>query len=931
MSGPLPAALSVAAGVLTHRIAEVPVRDVAETLAGRHRIQGTLTVAHGAGRAVALAWVRTRRRGPVHVLVGGVETGVDAGEVPVGFPPGARGRPQTVSEVESCLGALSWSPAQLALDATTTVEAAPMERLEDLFALSGEAMGFLVLARPLSAVDAGVRQDAVSDEIARLEVLRAGRGVHRRQLARAEAASDYYDTSAGVGCWDLSVWTGGASSAGARVMAAMLAGSGDLAEVPLVLRPAETDVASQLAWTPSLMVGTDAVAAVARPPFVELPGVRVTPRPAFDQNVEDHVEVRLGSVLDATRAPAAPFGVSLDSINRHVFVSGATGAGKSETVRALLRGLNQRRIPWLVIEPAKAEYAALAPWLDPRDPVVVIRPGDPHVPPPMINPLEPSSIVVGGVRHTFPLQTHLDMVKALFTASFNAQEPFPQVLSAGLTGAYRSRGWNLVTGGAVEPSLSPPEWPVLGDLVRESLAVVEGLGYAADVRNNMRGFIRVRVESLRSGTPGRFFEGGYPIDLEDLLRRPAVLEIEDLGDDHDKAFFIGNLIIRTVEHLRLRQKHGLQPSGLSHVLVIEEAHRLLRRVAEESPSAHAVTLFANLLAEIRSYGEGVVVAEQIPSKVIPDLVKNSAVKLMHRLPAQDDREAVGATMNLDAEQSSYVVALEPGTVVAHSAGMDRPVLARIERVAEHASTGAGTSRPMLGARLAAGPGEASTAPLTLTELEVARALAGPAVSLWAEHVVVAHLTHDPLGTPQGPWFDDLRGVDPRLSRAAVGLSVADAVGRRRTLVRRWHDPAGLAAAAAELMVARLEKGAGPDLPKWRWSIAQFRIGPVLTALEDSSTPADREAPHPRTGRWSAGGIDLPGPAWSDQRQQLEVVGRSMRAVMPHQLAGEPQVLDEVARALGFEGGTELTRIARALRSLGLEHRRMVIRVGAQDE
>ncbi len=915
---------------LTHRIIVVPLRTDDDRTLGRHRVLGTLTVAHASGKPLVVAWVRGRKRGAIQVLVGGVKTEPGVDDASLGFPPGARGRPQDKGEVEAVLRALTWERAELSLDAGCRVEESLADRLEEMFMLSGDPMGFVVSARPLPSSAVTGTVDTLSDEIARLEALRSGRGVHRRQLARAEHNLEYLDQSLGTGCWELEVWGGGPTAERARATAALLAGSADLAEVPLAVRPQGFAPPGQIAWVETLVTGPDSVAALARPPFRELPGVRVTPLPDFDQNVEDKIDVKLGSVLDGSGIPAAPFGVSLDSINRHVFVSGATGAGKSETVRSLLWSLNRLGIPWLVIEPAKAEYAALAPWLDPSSPLTVIRPGDPDAPPPMINPLEPSSITVKGVRHLFPLQTHLDMVKALFTAAFDPVEPFPQVLSAGLTGAYQGRGWNLVTGAASDPSLSPPQWPVLSDLVRESLSVIDGLGYAADVRNNVRGFIRVRVESLRSGTPGRFFEGGYPMDLEDLLGRPAVFEIEDLGDDRDKAFFIGSLIIRVVELLRLRQKFGLQKPGLGHVIVIEEAHRLLRKVAEENPSAHAVTMFANLLAEIRSYGEGVVVAEQIPSKVIADLVKNSAVKLMHRLPAEDDRATVGATMNLTKEQSAYVVALQPGAAVAHSAGMDRPVLVRIDKVGAQSQSGAGTAAPRLTLREGATADEKAT-PLTLGELETARDLVTPAVSLWSEFVVIACLTNDEIGTPSGYWFQALQAAVPRSARCALGLAVGEAVNRRLQLVRAWHDPLAFGDDVAVLMDAQLRSGRGLKRPKLKWAVGQFRFTMIRAALEDRPDGVDSMTPHPATAKWSAAGFDLPGPTWDDQIAQVDALSASQPRPFPHDIAGSPPVLVELAASLGFRGGTEHAKITRAIGSLGLEHRWLANRVRARSE
>jgi DNA helicase HerA-like ATPase len=57
-----------------------------------------------------------------------------------------------------------------------------------------------------------------------------------------------------------------------------------------------------------------------------------------------------------------------------------------------------------------------------------------------------------------------------------------------------------------------------------------------------------------------------------------------------------------------------------------------------------------MLAEVRAYGQGMIIVDQIPSKLTPEVMKNTEVKIAHRLLAKDDRESVGATMNLNKEQ-----------------------------------------------------------------------------------------------------------------------------------------------------------------------------------------------------------------------------------------------------------------------------------------
>ena len=190
-----------------------------------------------------------------------------------------------------------------------------------------------------------------------------------------------------------------------------------------------------------------------------------------------------------------------------------------------------------MVEPAKAEYRLMAGRL-PGTEVIRIRPGEPDAIAAGLNPLEPAADGTGG---TFPLQTHADLVKALFTAAFQAEEPFPQVLSAALGRVYEEAGWDLALG---EPSSFPlgehePCYPTLTSLQRAAERVVAEIGYSQRVTDDVLGFIRVRLASLRQGTTGRFLEGGHPLDFGALLRGNVVLEIEDVGDDADKAFLMG--------------------------------------------------------------------------------------------------------------------------------------------------------------------------------------------------------------------------------------------------------------------------------------------------------------------------------------------------------------------------------------------------------
>ena len=184
--------------------------------------------------------------------------------------------------------------------------------------------------------------------------------------------------------------------------------------------------------------------------------------------------------------------------------------------------------------------------------VVRIRPGEPDAIAAGLNPLEPAA---DGEGRRFPLQTHANLVKALFIASFRSDEPFPQVLSAALTRVYEDAGWDLALGETVAADTSPC-YPSLTDLQRAAISVVREIGYSQRITDDVLGFIKVRLSSLRLGTTGRFLEGGHQLDFGTLLSTNAVLEIEDVGDDSDKAFLMGTVLIRLAEHLRMASRAG---------------------------------------------------------------------------------------------------------------------------------------------------------------------------------------------------------------------------------------------------------------------------------------------------------------------------------------------------------------------------------------
>jgi hypothetical protein len=872
-----------------HRLVSAPrpSDDPAQPDTAPAQLFAALTAAHAElshsgdpDAAIAVVWRRAQGQDQLEFLVGGRPHFPPAGSDSHGailYPPGAVGVP-----VDGVGGGLADLPVWLRcagqIDPLWTNESnrhgsgdPPRSQrggFDDYVTHLTEPFAWLVLARPATADVVDREMLALATTIPRLRQ-RENSELDQVALERAQARYRELSRARSGGMWQVNVLVGGADEVGAHRAAALLCGSSDLDGLPYALYPdrqplAFGEIDDAVIGEPDaprspFLASAELVAAVARPPRRELPGVRLVEPVPFDVTPERAGPIRLGTVLGNDDQPAGWFGVELSTLNRHTFVAGATGGGKSQTVRHLLEQLHHAGIPWMVIEPAKAEYAAMAGRVG-ADQVTVIRPGDPDALPVGLNPLEPEP--------GFPIQTHIDLVRALFLAAFDAEEPFPQVLSHALTRCYVQLGWDPVLSESRIPGVTP-RYPTLADLRRTAMEVVEAIGYGREITDNIRGFIDVRISALRLGTPGRFFEGGHPLDVADLLRRNIVLEIEDVGNDQDKAFFIGAMLIRLHQHLRTRRKVGAVE--LRHVTVIEEAHRLLKRVEPGSPSAHAMELFTALLAEIRAYGEGIVVAEQIPGKITPDVIKNTALKIIHRLPAADDREAVGATMNIDDAQSRHLVTLPPGVAAVFTDGMDHPIRVAVPLGETREAIAAGPPPAIQAQRsVACGPRCHSRA-CTLRELNLAAMLAeNPTMILWIELLTVAHLVGRPAPRPDLGWLAELNGrFDRRTLECAIAHRAQAAIDTRYRGLTSYYQPESVAEHIARSAISTIDgKATRCDGTEVEWQAGAYRWIDVLSALREPDVRPD--LPHPATASWAGRGLALHGTA-AEQLTQLSTL------------------------------------------------------------
>lgn len=441
----------------------------------------------------------------------------------------------------------------------------------------------------------------------------------------------------------------------------------------------------------SSILTTTELGRITRLPLHDLPGIEVEKLADYGRNWPHVKEIKnslnLGCLIDHEIDSKRYITIESRQFLRHCFISGATGSGKSTTMRSLLTQLWGNNTPFLVIEPVKREYRYLVDRIQGLK-AFALGHKDCRF---SINPFNFSPEV--------GLIPHIDLLKSAFQASLGMYSSMPFILEHIIYEAYKQNGWNIAT--SSNASLERVSrlfgfnsltvlWtrflPRLRDLVgMVDEAIDDFFPQNSDYSISLVGALKSRLNSLCQGAKGNLLDSSVETSFDKLLESPVVLELWPFADNEEKAFVMALLLMRIYEYRQAQEigKGGGQAKNLVHLLVIEEAHRLLAKVAgsgEHSQQGRqkGVDVFADILAEIRSYGQGIVVVDQIPSKLVPDVLRNTDLKIAHRLVDKEDRTLLGATMNLDEEQTRDIARFTPGQACLYYSGLRKPLHVKIK-------------------------------------------------------------------------------------------------------------------------------------------------------------------------------------------------------------------------------------------------------------
>lgn len=330
-------------------------------------------------------------------------------------------------------------------------------------------------------------------------------------------------------------------------------------------------------------------------------------------------------------------------------------------------------MPFLVIEPAKTEYRVLK---DIYPDLLVFTLGNENVGTPFrLNPFE-----------FFPhesITSRADMIKASIEAAFDMEAAIPQIIESAIYACYEDYGWDIST--KKNSKFENPyadgvyAFPTLEDLVKKVPEVVDDQGFDVRLKNDYIGSINARLMGLMMGTKGMMLNTPRSIDFTDIVDRRVVLELEEIRNGDEKSLIMGFVLMNLMQAIRAKYVDG-KPH--KHVTLVEEAHRLLSKfVAGDSPNKkRGVETFTDMLAEIRKYGESLIIVDQIPNKMTPEILKNTNTKIVHKIFAEDDKDAIGNTIVLDKDQKAFLSNLDTGRAIVFSQGYAKAIQVKIKRV-----------------------------------------------------------------------------------------------------------------------------------------------------------------------------------------------------------------------------------------------------------
>jgi len=435
--------------------------------------------------------------------------------------------------------------------------------------------------------------------------------------------------------------------------------------------------------TPTSFLSGQELAIHAGIPQSSVSGLPVLEMASFGREVSKHWNgdadsgrgIELGRIYHMGKEEELTVTLDAKSLASHTFITGSTGSGKSNTVYKILSEIRQARAKFLVVEPAKGEYKNTFG----NDKDVSVYGTNPELTPLLrINPFAFPNGNAAPSKNIHILE-HLDRLVEIFNVCWPMYAAMPAVLKDAIERSYEQAGWDLRKS---KNRYSADFFPTFRDVCKNVLSIINSSEYSEESKGNYKGALVTRINSLTNGINGMIFVNN-DLPNEELFDKNVIVDLSRVGSTETKALIMGLLVMKLQEYRMTSSEDTDLP--LRHITVLEEAHNLLKRTSTEQSSETAnllgksVEMLANAIAEMRTYGEGFIIADQSPGLLDMSVIRNTNTKIILRLPDEGDRELVGKAAGLNDDQVIELAKLQCGVAAVYQNDWIQPVLCKVQK------------------------------------------------------------------------------------------------------------------------------------------------------------------------------------------------------------------------------------------------------------
>ena len=361
--------------------------------------------------------------------------------------------------------------------------------------------------------------------------------------------------------------------------------------------------------------------------------------------------------------------INVSGLTAHTFVTGSTGSGKTNTIYQMIERLSGQNVNFLVVEPAKGEYKTV---FGHREDVTVFGTN------PKLADIEMLKINPFSFPENIHVLEHLDRLVEIFNVCWPMYAAMPAILKDAIQRSYEMAGWDMEIS---ENKFDNHIFPTFTDVYHQIRKVLEESEYSQDNKGDYTGSLVTRLRSLTTGINGLIFTSDKISDAT-LFDKNVIIDLSRVGSTETKSLIMGLIVLKLQEY---RMNIAEPNQQLRHITVLEEAHNLLRRTSVEQTSegsnllGKSVEMLANAIAEMRTYGEGFIIADQSPGLMDMSVIRNTNTKIIMRQPDYSDRELVGRAAGLNDEQIVELAALDNGVAAIRQSEWIEPVLCKVDK------------------------------------------------------------------------------------------------------------------------------------------------------------------------------------------------------------------------------------------------------------